>query len=119
MTRLRNVKIGRPRKEPGERRDASLPPVRMTPAELAYVEEQAAAAGLPVSDYVRRRALGGRVAGRRAQADDRALYELNRIGNNLNQIAHAANIGRAVEGRLSDAIDQLLHAMEQVARDGS
>lgn len=119
MTRLRNVRTGRPRKEPDERRDASLPPVRVTAAELAHVEAQAAQAGVAVSEFVRTRAVGGTVTQRRAKSDDRAIYELNRIGNNLNQIAHAAHLGKPLEGKLADALDQLTAAMDKVAGDGS
>lgn len=118
MQRLRNTKTGRPRKAEGERRDANLPPVRVTAAELAHVEEQAAAAGLPVSDYVRRRALGGRVVARQTATEARALDELNRIGVNLNQIAHAAHLGKPLEGKLADALHQLQAQLEKVARDG-
>ena len=116
---LRNTKGGRPRKTEDERRDARLPASRVTAAELAHVEEQARAAGLDVSEYVRRRALGGRIAARRAATDDRALDELNRIGVNLNQLAHAANMGRTLEGKLSETLDQLQRQLEKVAGHGS
>ncbi len=117
--RLRNTKTGRPRKAEGERRDASLPPVRVTSAELAHVEAQAAQAGLPVSDYVRRRALGGRITARQTATDERALDELNRIGVNLNQLTHAANMGKTLEGKLADTLDQLQRQLEKVAGHGS
>lgn len=116
---LRNTKGGRPRKAPDELRDARLPAARVTAAELAYVEELADRAGLPVSEYVRRRALGGRVVAREAATDARALDELNRIGVNLNQLTHAANMGRTLEGKLADTLDQLQRQLEKVARDGS
>jgi hypothetical protein len=117
--RLRNAKGGRPRKAEGERRDASLPPVRVTTAELVHVEEQAERAGLPVSEYVRRRALGAKVAPRQTPADTRALDELNRIGVNLNQLAHAANMGKTLEGQLAATLDQLQRQLEKVAGNGS
>ena len=42
------------------------------------------------------------------------LTELNRIGVNLNQIAHAANIGRNDEAILRYAIDELVALMTKV-----
>lgn len=116
---LRNTKGGRPRMAQDERRDARLPAPRVTAAELAHVEEQARAAGLDVSEYVRRRALGGRVAARRAATDARALDELNRIGVNLNQLTHAANMGKVLDGMIADTLELLQRQLEKVAADGS
>ena len=89
---------------PAERRDAQLPPVRVTAAELDFIARQAAAAGLSVSDYARRRALGRRVAPARSAADDRLLMELNRAGVNLNQIARALNSDRPERAELVDVL---------------
>lgn len=105
-------KTGRPRLAPGERRDAQIPPVRVTAAELHFVEAQAAAAGLPLSDYARRRLLGLRVDPARSAADDALLLELNRIGTNLNQMTMRANASGAV--RSEEALRQLVDELRGV-----
>lgn len=90
-------RTGRPRKAPGEHRDARLPAPRMTADELAAAVAKAAEAGLPLAEFVRRAVTGAKIE---APANDRAsippmlIAELGRVGNNLNQIAHAAHLGR-------------------------
>lgn len=96
--------MARPKMAPDERRDAQVPPLRVTAAELHHVEEQAAAAGLSLSDYCRRVLLAQRVQPRRSQTDAAALLELNRIGVNLNQIARALNADRPERADLAEAL---------------
>jgi len=96
--------MARPKLAPDERRDAQIPPLRVTGAELHFIEEQAAAAGLSLSDYARRLLLGQTVAPARSATDDRLLLEINRVGVLLNQIARALNSDRpewiSLEGAL-------------------
>ncbi len=115
----KSAKGGRPRKAEYERRDARLPSPRMTAAELAYIAEQAHTAGLDVSEYVRRRALGGRVVARRAATDDRTIFELNRVGVNLAQIVKRLNMTGDVAEDAGDVLAEVRRAVEKVARDGS
>ena len=86
----------------GDRRTASVH-VQLTPGERAELETAAAGAGsTSLSAYVRTlclRRLGDapRVAGARSNPDARWLfYELNAIGNNLNQLTRIANTHRAL-----------------------
>lgn len=87
---------GRPRKAAGELLADGVR-VRMTAAERASLDARAAQAGLPVSEFARRAIAGAKVV---SPANDRAaippmlITELGRVGNNLNQIAHAAHLGR-------------------------
>jgi hypothetical protein len=82
--------------------------LRLSDGELARLQGRAAEAGLSVSSYLRASALGD--AGPRArraptiekEALGAAIAELNRVGNNVNQIARALNIGK-------DYDDELLH----------
>jgi hypothetical protein len=73
--------------------------VRCTPEERAELEARAVRAGLAVGAYLRQQALGGSGprARRRPPVDADALLllegQLGRIGNNLNQLARAANAG--------------------------
>lgn len=112
-------RLGRPRLAEGERRTDRLPDLRVTPAERHHVERLAERAGLTVSEFTRRSVLGQPMPRARGRTDDRALYELNRIGNNLNQIARAANLGHRLDGMLAAALIELRAAVEGLAGDGS
>lgn len=86
----------------GGRRTASVH-VQLTPDERAELEAAAAEGGsASLSAYIRtlclrRRADAARVAGARRNPDARRLmYELNAIGNNLNQLTRIANTLRAM-----------------------
>ena len=107
--------MARPPKPPDERRDERLPAPRVTAAELGLVEAQAAAAGLGLAEYVRRRVLGEHVAPARALADDRLLLELNRVGVNLNQIARALNSDRPEHGDLAATLAELRAVLARAA----
>ena len=87
--------MGRPTKAPEERR-VNGPNPRFTVAEKVEIEQNAAALGVSLSDFIRRRSLGYRLpATLAAQRHHAALaVALLRIGVNLNQIAHHMNAGR-------------------------
>jgi hypothetical protein len=85
----------------GERRTGGDPrrevvrAARYSKAEWQRVQALAAAAGKAPSTYVREAALGAELRRRLSPVDQVVLYELARIGNNLNQIAKALNSGEA------------------------
>ncbi|MGH7107042.1 MAG: MobC family plasmid mobilization relaxosome protein [Acetobacteraceae bacterium] len=81
---------GRPPLSPGEQRRCHLS-IALTAAERALLDERAALAGLRPAVYLRQAALAGAAAVDRRVDLMRLHVELRRIGNNLNQIAHAAN----------------------------
>lgn len=95
---------GKPRRKPPQRGKAGGRTVQknvsLTVAENTILEAKAAEAGLSVASYLRASALSE--AGPRArraptiekQALGAAIAELNRVGNNINQIARALNIGK-------------------------
>ena len=105
--------------------------IRLTPDEAANLKARADAAGMDVAAYVRRQTLdepGPRT--RRRMAVDvaelaRARGALGYVGNNLNQIARAVNVGgaeallderRDVEttlARLNSLMDEITAAMGQ------
>lgn len=72
---------------------------RVTETEYAAIEERARRAGLSTAAYLRACALGDSgPRAKRAPPVNRelmatALADLNRVGNNLNQIAHHLNAG--------------------------
>lgn len=99
----------------GERRTSGLR-VQLTPSERAALEAAAESNGASTSEFVRKRCLegihaAGRVAVvRRSPEIRRLIYELNAIGNNLNQIARIANTLR--ESPRPDVLDRALSALK-------
>jgi hypothetical protein len=98
--------------------------VALTVEERTAAEAKAARAGLSLSGYARACLLGdsGPRAVRRPpleiQLFGKAIAELNKIGSNINQVAHAANTGRILDtvmlsrmtAELSEAVNVLLEA---------
>lgn len=78
----------------------------LTVEERAHIESAAAASGLSVSEFVRRRSLGYRMPVSRSAEQGRDLLAtaLLRLGVNLNQIAKHMNAGRAAPDHLSELI---------------
>ena len=69
--------------------------IRLTEEEKERLKKMAEAEGLTISDFVRKRLAGVRLR-RKPQTEEARLkrewlYELNRIGTNLNQITRAVN----------------------------
>lgn len=112
---------GRPRKDPGQGRTAQLH-VLVTPDEREVVHRAAADAGLSVSAFLRRRALGQPVT---ARADAQTRAALRRVGVNLNQLARIANgtaplggasgVGPALAARLDAAISDVFAAVDRLS----
>lgn len=111
-------KGGRPRKALGEVRTARLPAARVTEAERQHVAAQAARAGLPEAEFVRRAVLGMRIAERRHRAEDAALVALNRAAANLYQITRALNFGQALPHDLAATLAEVRAAAGRIAGDG-
>jgi uncharacterized protein (DUF1778 family) len=106
--------MARPRKHKPERRDAQVN-IRLTDAERVALEEKADNAGLTLAEYMRQRAIAGRVTPKRPAADDRLLHELNMIGVNINQIARALNAEHTPGGSLEEALAHLHRVLDQIA----
>jgi hypothetical protein len=98
-------KGGRPRKPDLEKR-LLLIAARVRPDEFLTIEERAAAANRPLSDFIREVALTGTVLVRQFRSlspIDR--HDLARLGSNLNQIARACNTtGSAYPARNIEAL---------------
>lgn len=73
--------------------------VRLLEEELAILDAKADEAQMTKSEYIRNMILFGAAHERAnfSKKDTKAmLYELNRIGNNINQIAYATNVTRVI-----------------------
>lgn len=107
--------MARPTKDANEKLSETVK-LRMTVAEHEHVRVQARVAGVTVSDYLRRRAVGYIVpevpASRRA--DLSLVNELNRIGVNMNQIARTLNAGRPERIDLDVALAELRGVFDKV-----
>lgn len=115
--------MGRPRKAAAEQRTRNLT-IRFTAAERDFLDNHAEVAGVTVGELIRRRALRlpaapPKVRGKRS-ANAALVNELNRIGVNLNQLAHAANRGITERSHWAKLADELSAVLERlVLADGS
>jgi hypothetical protein len=101
----------RPKSDRRQRTDVIF--ARVTPEEKAAFVARAHRAGLASAAFLRAAALGeaGPRAHRRRPVEHRALVQalaaLNRVGNNLNQIARSLNAGQEIDQpELRDALQQ-------------
>ena len=112
----------KPRSGSEERQRQHVRASRFDDAELAKLEERASASGLTVGAYLRACALetAGVRARRRAPVDRELLArtnaDLNRVGNNVNQIAHALNSGREPPAFMAHAMQDLQSVLAAIRR---
>ena len=88
------------------RRRTEMMCVRLFPEERDHLKQRAADCGRPLSTYVREVALGATPRARPHRIEREAVHHLARVGNNLNQLARAANAKGRVE--LSQRLDEVL-----------
>ena len=114
--------VSSPRRGSEKRQRLRLAQVRLDDAEAEKLQELASASGLSVGAYLR--AAGLKSAGVRArprasvdrQLLARANADLNRVGNNINQIAHALNSGRDMPQSLAEAMADLRGVLSVLRR---
>ena len=90
--------------------------------EMQILSDKAKTAGMSKTEFLRNVILFGSARGRTnfTREDAKSLiYELNRIGNNINQIAYQANVNCAVNKNdfhaLTDYYDKLLAQFSALA----
>ena len=70
--------------------------IRLTQKEYDQLEKMVASSGMNVSEYIRAKLFGGERATINAveflQVYKKQIYEMQKTGNNINQLAHYANI---------------------------
>lgn len=69
-----------------------LPPIRCSEEERQTIRERAAAARMTQSEYLRTMAVSGRIVMKESKADTALIFQLQRVGVNLNQIAHTMHM---------------------------
>ena len=70
--------------------------IRFTEDEYNKLKTKADELGISLSTYIRKKALGNRER-ISSKCNKELLYEMNRIGNNLNQIARHCNITKTID----------------------
>ena len=88
-------------------------PIRFAPEEWQKIQKRAELVSLPPSVYVRQTALGYRLSQR---INSKAIAQLCRVGNNLNQLARVANAtGRVnTSRRLKEVLKKIITAIERL-----
>ena len=71
--------------------------IRFTPDEYNSLKEKATQFDMTLSDYIRTKLLTKREKIRPSKCNKELLYHINRIGNNLNQIAKHCNISKSID----------------------
>jgi len=91
--------------------------VRLLPHEHQKLTRRADLCGTPLSTYLRTAALGTIPRARPRRVEEKAIYHLGRIGNNLNQLAYVANAtGRLGDTRhLNEVLTQILSAIRHLS----
>ena len=112
--------MARPKMDPTERRTAQLG-LRLSPVELASIQERADKAGMNVTDFARAAALSRKLPSAPASTVDfETRAELRRIGVNLNQIAKALNARReALPASLVATCEKLDALFDRIMPDGA
>ncbi len=115
--------MARPRK-PAEETRPHVVSFRLTDAEMAQLEKEAAAAGTVPNECARLKTIGGRAPGRRRQAQESGAVpevsfelrqELRRVGVNMNQIARRLNmIGEHEPEELAEASRRVEQVLNQI-----
>lgn len=91
--------------------------LRFTTAEDIHIRQQAAAAGITPTEYMRRRALDYRVQPMPSTLDTQLIAEINRIGCNLHQFLRDDRFGRGTrtEADWNELYDRLSNVLEKAA----
>lgn len=90
--------------------------VRMAPDEWERISARAKECGWTTSRYIRETALGAVPKARPRLVEMEAVRQLARVGNNLNQLAHVANINDEIEREqeLSVVLEEVLAAIRRL-----
>jgi len=109
--------MARPRAPEEERRSECFA-IRLTPAERLALQEEAERLSLSPTSLARQRLLRGRVVVQEhRRLDPRQVFELGRIGVNLNQIARALNSGQNINpAAIEAALAELRSLLAQIVR---
>lgn len=96
-----------------KRKRTKVRSVRFTPEEWEMVQERSREARTTMGRYLRESGLANGKRVRSTSIEDDLIYQLSRIGNNLNQLAHRANAGNfPSHAEIKSALDKVMKAIE-------
>lgn len=116
MTRPATNRGGRPIKQPNEKRCLQVN-LRLTIAEFDIAKAQADRAGITVAEFIRRAMLNTKIVAPAAKSYARLTYEINRLGNNANQISRRLNCGSPYKAAWDYVARLCARTLEDVAND--
>lgn len=93
----------------GQAKKSNAVMVRFSDAQFDIIDIKSSRAGMSRSEYVREGALNATVVGVLSDEEKMLLYELKKLGPNLNQIAHQANAEgyRSVADKAENIVDYI------------
>ena len=100
-----------PRKPNDKKRNANLPSIRCTNSERKQIEQKAAKAGMSLTEYMLNRCLNYEIVVRESSKnyDVEMVHQLQRIGNNLNQLLKNLHI----KGRMGDSWQSVYNELHE------
>lgn len=107
--------MGRPKSSEHERRDERIA-LRLTAAEKAHLETQAAQTGMSLASFARKLILDQRLPSPNTASDAALLCELNRIGVIFARVADA-RIQGCDPDELATTLNLFRDTLEKVGRD--
>jgi len=84
---------------------------RVSEEEAQKIKENAIKAGITVSEFLRRSALNIKIKQKQCDELKYLTYEINRIGNNLNQISRKINTSREIDIEALERLKNIEYAL--------
>ncbi len=95
--------------------------VRLSKKELEIIKKKAKESKLNVSEYIRQSALNGFVIVKNEKAKTDFIYELNKIGTNINQVTKLCNTVGSVDRedlyKLEKYFEEILKLVRKKVKD--
>lgn len=88
--------------------------IRLTDNEKNHLQRQAANAGLKMEPFIRKLIMGVNISPRPPSNIVNLIREVNRIGNNINQIAKKINSENCIN---QAQLDEILHLLGEIYRE--
>jgi len=88
--------------------------LRLTESEFEQIKSEAEKLGYTTSDFIRSILLKKNRCLKNKKDTKKILFELNRIGNNLNQIAKYVNTFKTIDNFVKFSIDEILKELKKI-----
>ena len=91
--------------------------LRLTESEFEQIKSEAEENGYSKSDFIRSILFKKNRCIKNKKNTKKILFELNRIGNNLNQIAKYVNTFKTIDNFVKFSIDEILKELKKINAD--